>query len=260
MTTQTQIRRGTATACDAIIPAEGEMLYDMTNDRMRIGDGLKLGGWVLSSAADVQNGAFNTFAGAASGNDYTMTVVPDVAAYAAKQTFVIQPSASSTGGSPIRVRINALSYVDVYKISGGAVVVTTGNEWVGGGFYTIRHDGTHWVQESSGGDVASVSALNASLVITPTSGAVVASVGTANTAGVGSYVVAYYNGSSTLASGATTAGSNLVQARMTLGVNTNNSSEAAGLSGTWRNVGGASLIGTSGNPNSRALGTFIRVS
>lgn len=53
VTTQLQLRRGTATQVAAFTPAQGEAVVDTTNNRVVIGDGTTVGGWPVARLADL---------------------------------------------------------------------------------------------------------------------------------------------------------------------------------------------------------------
>ena len=57
-TVELKLRRDVEADIDAMTPAEGEPIYDITNKRLRIGDGAVAGGLHLSAAADLQKQTF----------------------------------------------------------------------------------------------------------------------------------------------------------------------------------------------------------
>src|SRR4051812_17414765 len=95
-TTQTQIRRDTATNLNAATPAEGELGYDKTNKRLVIGDGTTLGGIKIPSAKDVQNQTFDYATVGGTGNAITLTHTPPRTSYAAGQRSVFKATADSS--------------------------------------------------------------------------------------------------------------------------------------------------------------------
>ena len=72
--TQTQLRRGTKSQCEAMTPAEGEVIVNLTDDRLHLGDGLLAGGHPIPNAHDLQNGAFTTFDAGGTANDLTLAL------------------------------------------------------------------------------------------------------------------------------------------------------------------------------------------
>lgn len=247
--TQTQIRRGTEAQCDAMTPAEGEVIADLTNDRLRLGDGLLAGGHKIPNATDIQRGSFNTVS-ASGTNTITVTLDPVPSAYFNNMTIVFKAAATNT--TAVTLNVNSLGAKNIYKASGGALVALASGDLIIGAYYTVRYDGTQFVLEGSTGGVSSVTAADASLTISPTLGAVVAGINTNNSLGVGAYALCKCNTSS-LANGATTAGSNIQVVSINYSSVWGNSSWSIGSSpsGTWRNVSGSSL-------NSGQIGMFIR--
>jgi len=252
-TTQVKRRRGTAAQCDAMTPAEGEIIYDTTNDRLRVGDGAVAGGFALPNAFDIQKGAFNTVN--ASGTDtLTVTLDPVPASYTTNMTVHFKAAATNTGAATLNV--NSLGAKNIYKASGGALVALGAGDLTIGAFYTVRYDGTQFVLEgAAGGGVTSTAAADASLVVTPTTGAATAKINTNNSLGVGAYAVLCYVGSGNLANGATTSGSNLEIPIMTWGTGSSVTRGLSSPSGTWRNVSGRTMP-TAGSTGE--LGLFIR--
>jgi hypothetical protein len=55
MATQVQIRRGTSAQVAAFTPAAGEVVADMTNKRLYLGDGTTVGGVQQASINDVNS-------------------------------------------------------------------------------------------------------------------------------------------------------------------------------------------------------------
>jgi len=170
----------------AMTPAEGEIIYDTTNDRLRVGDGAVAGGFALPNAFDIQKGAFNTVN--ASGTDtLTVTLDPVPASYTTNMTVHFKAAATNTGAATLNV--NSLGAKNIYKASGGALVALGAGDLTIGAFYTVRYDGTQFVLEgAAGGGVTSTAAADASLVVTPTTGAATAKINTNNSLGVGAGV------------------------------------------------------------------------
>src|SRR3972149_4975470 len=97
---QVQIRRDSATNLDAATPASGELGYDTTNKRLRLGDGTTAGGIKTPNSIDLQGQSFLA-ANASGTNTITMTVSPVPAAYAAYQRFVFKAANTVTGAATI---------------------------------------------------------------------------------------------------------------------------------------------------------------
>lgn len=254
--TQTKLRRGTATQCDAMTPAEGELVVDLTNDRPRLGDGLLAGGFSIPNAFDVQNGAFNTVT-ATGTNTIAVTLAPVPLGYGSTTTVIFKQATTNTGAATLNV--NTLGAKALVKVSGGAIVPLIAGDLVAGAYYTARYDGTQFILAAAGGGgVASVSGMDG-IVVTPTTGAPVASIDTNNPGGVGTTIFAAYNSGTSLANGATTAGTNLALIQIGTGVSAATGINVSLTTGTWRNITGVTLAGATGGGSGRVVvGTFIR--
>lgn len=75
-----------------------------------------------------------------SSNTYTLTLSPALTAYAAGQTFQVEPNHTNTGAATIN--INSLGAKAIKDVYGAALV---GNELDSGGIYTICYDGTDFL-------------------------------------------------------------------------------------------------------------------
>jgi len=149
--TQTKIRRGTKAQIDAMTPVEGEIIADLTDDRLRLGDGLTLGGIVQAKAMDMpfQTFTFGTSTGTANALVLTLPLSPG--SYAQPLTVTVKANAINTGATTINV--NGLGAKNIYKVSATGVTSLTGGEIVTGGIYQFTYDGTQFVMVSgSAGD------------------------------------------------------------------------------------------------------------
>lgn len=251
-TTQVKRRRGTEAQCDAMTPAEAEIIVDTTNDRLRLGDGSAAGGIEIPNAYDVQKGTFNTVN--ATGTDtLTVTLDPVPVSYTTNMTIHFKAAATNTGA--VTLNVNGLGAKNIYKASGGSLGALTAGDLTIGAFYTVRYDGTQFVLEGSSGGVTSVSGTGG-ITVSPTTGAVVAGINTNNSLGVGAYAFLYYSSASALTNGSTTSGSNLypLTIKYASPFSSGGFDLGSALTGTWRNVSGSTLQ-VSSNANS---GLFIR--
>jgi hypothetical protein len=136
---QVQIRRDSSTNLNAAVPATGELGYDSTNKRVRVGDGSTSGGIILPNSIDIQGQNFLS-ADASGTNTITMTVAPVPTAYVKYQRFVFKASASNTGSATINV--NSLGAKTIKKRTTSGVAALTGGEIQIGGVYAVVYDGT----------------------------------------------------------------------------------------------------------------------
>jgi hypothetical protein len=245
MSTETKLRRGTAAQCAAGTPAEGEVWVDLTNDRVRLGDGLLAGGHQIPNAVDVQKGSFNTVNAGGTANAITATLDPVPLSYFTNMTVIIKAGTTNTGAATLNV--NGLGVRNIFKVSSGALGALAAGDLTAGAYYTVRYDGTQFVLEGSAGGVSSVTG-SAGIVVTPTTGSPNVSIDTNNALGVGAHAI-LRNNSSSIAAGATSSSLNLTT------INASGAVQNTGVSagGTWRNISGQAVI-------TSAFGLFIRVS
>lgn len=139
--TQTQLRRGTESQCDAMTPVEAEPIVDLTNDRIRIGDGVVMGGIPLPNAYDTQMMAFNFAVASGTGNAITLTL-PLVPTYGQPLTIKFRASNNNTGATTIDV--NSLGAKNILKVSSGALVALAAGDIISGVHYEISYDGVQF--------------------------------------------------------------------------------------------------------------------
>lgn len=155
MTTETKLRRGTATQCDAFTGAEAELVVDTTNDRLRVHDGIKVGGFHVPNHKDVQQQVFNFCTVGGSANSITLTSVTPISAYASPLKLTFKATATNTGAAQVNVDGKGLK--DIYKVQGTSVVALTGGEIISGAIYDITYDGVQFqLTNGAGGGIASV--------------------------------------------------------------------------------------------------------
>lgn len=255
MSTETKLRRGTATQCNAGTPVEAELWVDLTNDRLRLGDASLVGGHQIPNATDIQKGSFNTVTAGGTANAVTTTLDPVPASYFTNMTVIFKATATNTGATTLNV--NGLGVKNIYKVSGGSLGPLAAGDLTNGAYYTVRYDGTQFVLEGSSGGVSSVSGTGG-ITVSPTSGAVSVSLNTNNALGVGSTAMLLYTSGTTLNHNGTTSSSNLALPyvkRVSGDIQVGTSAGTDGtLSGTWRNISGMALQ----NPGNSEYGLFIR--
>lgn len=236
MSTETKIRRGTGAQCDAMTPAEGEIIYDMTNDRLRIGDASLAGGHKLPNAVDIQKGTFYTVN--ATGTDtLTVTLDPVPASYFTNMTVVFKAAATNTGA--VTLNVNSLGAKNVYKASSGALGALAAGDLTIGAYYTVRYDGTQFVLEGSAGGVSSVTG-SGGVTVSPTTGAPNVSINTNNAGGIGSMALLRNVSGVTISNGSTASG---VDLRLTAFSTTGGITvQVSSPSGTWRNIQGFQCV------------------
>ncbi len=140
-TTQTQLRRDTATNLAAATPTAGEPFYDSTNKRLGVGDGATSGGLPHASAADIQKQTFVFPTVGGTGNAITLTNTPPVLSYT-NLNQVFKATAGSTAG--VTVNVDSLGVKNLYKMNNGALAALASGDIVNGGIYEIYYDGTQF--------------------------------------------------------------------------------------------------------------------
>lgn len=148
MATQLQIRRDTAADLALVTPVEGEPIYDQTNDRFGIGDGVSTGDTEKLYA--LMNGDLHKMAPIAAtaggtADALTATLDPAPTAYTTGMTVIVKAASDNTGSATINV--NGLGAKTIKK-NAGADNLVAGNI-KSGGVYILVYDGTNF-QISSG--------------------------------------------------------------------------------------------------------------
>lgn len=196
MSKQVQIRRDTATNINATTPAQGELGYDITNRRLRAGNGTTAGGIIIPNAYDLQQHGFDYATAGGTANALTLTLAPALEAYNAGATIKFKAAANNTGASTINV--NGLGAKNIYKKSGGTVGALAADDIINGGTYTATYDGTQFQLEAASPNI--VLAIKQGDISTST-GTFSGSCGTQfNDAGTGS-IAAYIGSVQTLPGG-----------------------------------------------------------
>lgn len=154
--TQVQIRRGTQSQCEGMVPVEGEVICDLTNDTLRVGDGSKAGGHLMPNVARMQSGQYMFATAGGTGNAITVALSPAVAALVTGMEFRFLSVANNTGS--VTLNLNGLGAVGLRKIQSGSPVQLDADDISSGVIYSVVYDGTYFVLLSGvgGGIVAPV--------------------------------------------------------------------------------------------------------
>ncbi len=139
MATELKLRRDVEGDIDAMTPAEGEPIYDITNKRLRVGDGSVAGGLHLLAAADHQKQTF-TYALVTGTDTLTASLSPGVASYVTGFKALIEIANNNT--SAVTINFNALGAKTIKK-NGGADDLSA-DDFVTGGLYQIAYDGINF--------------------------------------------------------------------------------------------------------------------
>jgi hypothetical protein len=141
-TTQTQLRRDTATNIAAATPAAGEPGYDTTNKRLVVGDGATTGGIPHVSYADQQLQKFVYPTVGGTGDAITLTNSPAISSYANGLRQVFKAGANNT--TTVTVNVDGKGSQSVQKMLNGALANLTAGDLISGGIYELYYDGTQF--------------------------------------------------------------------------------------------------------------------
>lgn len=159
--TQVKHRRGTASQVAAMTPAEAEIVVNLTDDRLHLGDGLLAGGIVLPNVYDLMQQKFVYAANSTvSANSILLTLPVAPVSIAAPLCIQFKANATTTGN--IQINLNGTGLVDAYKLSGSALVQAGANDVITDMFYEATFDGARWVltSGSGGSSIATVTSGN----------------------------------------------------------------------------------------------------
>lgn len=140
--TQVQRRRGTASQCESMVPAEAEIIVDLTNDTTRVGDGIRSGGFIQPNFNQIQTQQFVYAVAGGTANAITVDLSPALIGYVGGTSIEFRASNNNTGAATIN--INGLGARDIYKLSGGALVPISAGDIVSGVVYRVTYDGTQF--------------------------------------------------------------------------------------------------------------------
>lgn len=142
MAKQVRVRRDTLTNINAVVPADGEIAYNLTDDRIHMGDGATAGGIPHANFRDIQKKKFDYAADTGAANAYVVALSYSPGSYATPLTFKFKATNSNTGASTINV--NGLGTKNIYKYIAGTLGNLTANDIIAGGIYELTYDGTQF--------------------------------------------------------------------------------------------------------------------
>lgn len=133
--TEVKRRKGTAAQCDAMTPANAEIIVDTTNYRTRIGDASLAGGFHQASANDVQRRNFTYATAGGTANAITLTLSVPITSYTAGVDVMFKATADNT--SDVNININSVGNLDLLKMVDGSLVELDANDIRNGGLYHV---------------------------------------------------------------------------------------------------------------------------
>lgn len=141
MAIQVQHRRGTQAENDAFTGAAGELIYTTDTKRLYMHDGSTQGGILFPSALDSVNDYYGYASAGGTADALTITVIAPLAAYTTGMEITFKATANNTGSATANV--NSLGVKTFKKMSAGALADLEADDFVNGGIYTARYDGTY---------------------------------------------------------------------------------------------------------------------
>ena len=145
-----QFRRKTQTERLALTPANGELIFDTTNNRFYVGNGSTAGGlFAFTGQKDIQNQVFNSGTAGGTANALTLTLSSfPITSYVAYQSFTFKASATNTGSATIN--IDGLGVKTIKQKTSSGATSLVGGEIVLNQVYTVVYDGTDFQLSSTG--------------------------------------------------------------------------------------------------------------
>ncbi len=166
MATELKLRRDVEGDIDAMTPAEAEPIYDITNKRLRVGDGSTAGGLHLAAAADLTKQTF-VYAAASGTDTLTLTLDPAIASYTTGLKCAFSAANNNTGA--VTIAINGLGAKTIKKNAGASDLVA--DDLISGVIYEIVYDGVNFqLTAGVGGGLASVQVFTSDGTYTKTAG------------------------------------------------------------------------------------------
>lgn len=153
--TQTKFRRGTNTQVNAFVPAEGEIIVDLTNDRLCVGDATRAGGFPIPNFLDIQSQAFTKATTGGTADAITLTLAVPIIGYTSDLKIGFIPTLTNTG--PVQVNVDGKGLKDLQKYDGSGLGDLEPGDLVPGVYYEIYYDGVQFQMASSGSGITAVS-------------------------------------------------------------------------------------------------------
>lgn len=139
--TQVQFRGGTAAQCDAMVPADREIVVDTTNVRLRVGDGVLAGGYHIVNSLDIQHRYFTYAVAGGTANAITLALAEPLDSYGGGVDVIFKATADNT--SAVTFNIDGLGTITGKKMVDGSLTDLEAGDIRNGGLYQIVGDGTY---------------------------------------------------------------------------------------------------------------------
>lgn len=138
--TQVARRRGTQSQAEAMTPVEGEIIVDLTNDTLRVGDGIRPGGWIMPNFNQLQTQAMQFAVATGTGNEIALSLNPAPLAYNQGLRVSFRAIANNTGA--VTINVNGLGALSIQKVTENTISPLVTGDIVSGALYEIVHNGT----------------------------------------------------------------------------------------------------------------------
>lgn len=140
--TQVARRRGTSAQCESMTPVEGEIIVDLTRDALRVGDGSRVGGWIMPNFSDLQNQSMQFGVASGTGNALVLNLDPAPISYT--QGFRVSFRASANNTGPVTININGLGAANIKKVVESITTDLVTGDLVTGVLYEIVYNGSEF--------------------------------------------------------------------------------------------------------------------
>lgn len=149
-------RRGTESQCESMIPGEAEIIVDLTNDTTRVGDGIRLGGFIQPNAFHIQQNKFSYAAVSGTADAILLATNPQILTLTSGTEVKFRAASNNT--STVTVDVGVGGAKDVNKITSLGVIPLQGGDIIAGGIYSLIYDGTAFIISGSVQSVPTISA------------------------------------------------------------------------------------------------------
>lgn len=122
-------------------PAEGEIIVDLTRDALRVGDGLKAGGFYIPNFLDIYSQEINYVTITGTANALIATSTFPLLAYSAGVKICFIAGADNTAGGTA-IDVDGIGSVAMQKRSGNTLVDLDAFDLTSGCYYEAIHNGT----------------------------------------------------------------------------------------------------------------------
>lgn len=146
--TQTKLRNGTKTQCEAMTPVSAEVIIDTTKNRPRVGDGTRVGGFECPNFSDTQLNAFTAADAGGTADAITVTLATQPLAWTAYLSGMFKAASASTSTAPTLAITGLAGTKTIKKKGAGGKTALDAGDIQAGVIYRWVYDGTDVQLES----------------------------------------------------------------------------------------------------------------